>query len=221
MDPDSERLFSPGTRITIVTAHPDDTEFYMGATLARLRDSGAELSLICVTDGDKGYYPFEDPDRNRRIRREEQRRASAMWGTRDVVFLSYPDGRLIDTAALRQDLAREIAKRNPDYLFLFDPLFPPRMSHGDHRRAGAATDAAADILGFTGWRLYFQTSASNFQVDATPYWEEKERLLAVHSSQFFGERLARIEGIVDGIARMEGEKLGVRLAEGFRVLRRP
>jgi hypothetical protein len=78
-DPDSERLFRPETRIAIVTAHPDDTEFYLAGLLLQLGAAGARLHLIVATDGDKGYYPFARPETLRRIRRQEQRDAAQRW----------------------------------------------------------------------------------------------------------------------------------------------
>src|SRR5579871_345220 len=92
--PDSAHLFSAVARVVIVTAHPDDAEFYLGGTLTKLGRAGARLSLMVCTDGDKGYYPFEDAARNRRVRREEQRTAAGMWNAAEVDFLGYPDGRL-------------------------------------------------------------------------------------------------------------------------------
>src|SRR6266702_4597345 len=54
-------LFRPDTRVLIVTAHPDDTEFYLGGTLLRLAEAGARLHLVVATDGEKGYYPLARP----------------------------------------------------------------------------------------------------------------------------------------------------------------
>src|SRR5947208_3211563 len=54
-DPDSARLFSPGTDIVIVTAHPDDTALYIPELLTRLGASGAEISLLVATGGDSAH----------------------------------------------------------------------------------------------------------------------------------------------------------------------
>src|SRR5207302_10889033 len=61
-------LFRPETRVLIVSAHPDDTEFYLGGTLLRLAEAGARLHLVVATDGDKGYYPFARPHPLLRLR---------------------------------------------------------------------------------------------------------------------------------------------------------
>ena len=41
LDPDSKNLFKKGTRVAIVTAHPDDAEFFLGGTLTMLGRTSA------------------------------------------------------------------------------------------------------------------------------------------------------------------------------------
>ncbi|HWA82929.1 MAG TPA: PIG-L family deacetylase, partial [Fimbriimonadaceae bacterium] len=72
VDPDTKHLFSPGTKVLVVTAHPDDSAFFIGGFLTQLGRSGAEIHQTICTDGDKGYYwVFSQPSENRRERREE------------------------------------------------------------------------------------------------------------------------------------------------------
>src|ERR1700753_350344 len=70
VDPDSAQLFRKGTRVAVVSAHPDDTEFFIGGTLTKLHEAGVKILIIVCTDGDKGYYPsfMTDADENRRVR---------------------------------------------------------------------------------------------------------------------------------------------------------
>ena len=42
----------------VVSAHPDDPDFGAGGSIARLADSGAEVTYVIVTDGQQGG---EDP----------------------------------------------------------------------------------------------------------------------------------------------------------------
>src|SRR5690349_3380955 len=53
VDPDSKHLFSEGTKVLVVTAHPDDSAFYIGGFLTQLGRSGADVHQIICTDGDK------------------------------------------------------------------------------------------------------------------------------------------------------------------------
>jgi len=218
-DPDSERLFRPGTRVTVVTAHPDDSEFYIAGLLTRLARSGARLSLIVATDGDKGYYPFGDPGALRAIRRREQDEAARRWKASEVVYLGYPDGRLRHTRELVARIAGALRRLRPEYVLVLDAAYPPRLSHRDHRRAGAAAEEAARQTETTAWLLRFSTTAPNFAFDVTDLWEERMALLGVHASQFHGARLRRVTGIITRNAGRDGRLLGVRHAEGLRCMR--
>jgi LmbE family N-acetylglucosaminyl deacetylase len=41
-------------RVMVVSAHPDDPDFGAGGSIARLADSGAEVTYVIVTDGRQG-----------------------------------------------------------------------------------------------------------------------------------------------------------------------
>ena len=218
-DPDSAKLFQPGTKVLIVTAHPDDAEFYIGGLLTRLAASGAQMTIVVCTDGDKGYYPFEDWQRNRRVRQQEQRDAAAAWNAQSVEFLSYPDGRLFANPDVVQRITTVIQRVQPEYVLAFDYEYPPRLSHRDHRNAGDAAEQAVRQTPGAKWLLRFSTIAPNFAVDVTEQWQSKRDLLALHKSQFGGEKLRRIEGFVAHSAEQYGSLLHVRYAEGLRCTR--
>lgn len=228
---DISKEFPKGTRVTVVTAHPDDAEFYLGATLPQLRDGGAVLSLIVVTDGDKGYYPFENAPENRRVRRAEQTEAARQWGAKNVAYLGFPDGRVQTGEELNVALKRAIENLEPEIILSFDDQYPPRRHHADHARVGEALAAILPTL--SGVRVIgrFSTEAPNRVVDATETWPEKLKLMKVHKSQFDTKRtglfdriigragddpFAFIQGIVERAARSDGARVGVKLGEGLR-----
>ena len=41
-------------RVLVVTAHPDDSEFGAGGTVAKLAKDGCEITYVIVTNGNKG-----------------------------------------------------------------------------------------------------------------------------------------------------------------------
>jgi LmbE family N-acetylglucosaminyl deacetylase len=175
---------------------------------------------VLCTDGDKAYYgPFTNSKENREVRQKEVRELVEVLGTEDIVFLGFPDGRLRNTEKLREGIEAEIERFRPDYLMTFDDLYPRRFSHSDHRRTGEAAVQAAKSTGLPMWLLLFQSNAPTFRIDISGDWEEKRKLLAIHRSQFYGEGMQRIEGLVRGTAEREGAALGVALAEGFRAVR--
>lgn len=219
MDPDKAHLFAPGTKILVVTAHPDDSEFYIGGTLTQLGKTAKVWQVVC-TDGDKGYYgPFANPSENRTVRQAEGRAALKTWGGQDVYFLSHPDGRLRVNSELVDQLVGVMKKVQPDYVLSFDGDYPPRMSHQDHRRAGDAALLAAKQCKIPQWCLLFSSLAPNFFIDITDTWDQKKALLAIHKSQFNGAKLEKVANMVASTAEDEGEKGGFTLGEGFRCVR--
>src|SRR4029450_7686029 len=50
----SESLADKIERVLVITAHPDDSEFGAGGTIAKLVKEGCEVSYVIVTNGNKG-----------------------------------------------------------------------------------------------------------------------------------------------------------------------
>lgn len=217
--PPRAALFGERARVLVVVAHPDDPEFYIGASLLLLHRAGATIRVIAVTDGDKAYYPpgFTDEQENRRVRRIEQVAASQRYGA-DVRFLGEPDGRLGTGDEVAARIAQEIVEFRPTAVMGFDPDYPPRIQHSDHVAAGVLTRAAIERAGTPLVHLMFSTRAARWALDTTSLWDEKRAGLAVHASQFGGEKAARIEGLVRGFDAEAGLRWGFGLAEGFRVV---
>src|SRR5438093_1064448 len=104
-------------RALVVTAHPDDSEFGTGGTVAKLAKDGCEVTYVVVTNGNKGSGDRTmTPERLAAIRADEQRNAARTLGVARVEFLGYPDGEVEDTRDVRRDVAREIRKWRPDLL---------------------------------------------------------------------------------------------------------
>jgi len=140
-------------RILVILAHPDDPEFFCGATIARWTDAGHTVVYWLLTCGDKGAAdPDVVPSELCGDRRQEQRNAAAVLGVHEIHFLDYPDGYLIPDLALRKDITRIIRKERPDVLVTCDPktlyVGGERINHPDHRAAAtAALDAVFPAAG--------------------------------------------------------------------------
>jgi len=80
-----------------VHAHPDDESITMGGTLARYAAEGVRTTLVTATRGevgeilDKDLDPQEAAPRLASIREAELRRACAILGVGELVFLGYED----------------------------------------------------------------------------------------------------------------------------------
>jgi LmbE family N-acetylglucosaminyl deacetylase len=203
-------------RVLVVLAHPDDPEFFCGATIAQWAAEGREINYCLLTRGDKGADDGRvDPHWLSRTREEEQRAAASVLGVKDVLFLDYPDGYLTPDLSLRKDIVRVIRRFRPHIVVTGDPtnFFPSDryINHPDHRAAGQATLDA--VFPAAGSALFFPELAEqealaphkvgqvyiampehpNMILDVTQYLERKLEALRRHSSQVgSGEELERV-----------------------------
>ena len=139
MTEESDSWQSP-QRILVILAHPDDPEFFCGATLARWARTGHEIHYLLLTGGNKGGRLDMTPDELRKIRHAEQEKAATIIGVKSVKFLDLDDGTLVPDLDLRRVVVRAIRWEKPDILVTCDPtlLYTPfgTLNHPDHRAAG-------------------------------------------------------------------------------------
>jgi LmbE family N-acetylglucosaminyl deacetylase len=193
-------------RILVILAHPDDPEFFCGATLARWARAGHEIHYFLLTYGDKGFNdPSATPKHISEVRETEQEAAAAIIGVKSVRFLGKEDGYLVPSLELRKEVVRAIRQVKPDILVTCDPthLFAGDyyINHPDHRYAGQvvldAVFPAADNPFFFPELIKDEglqphklrevwvslTSNPTVTLDVTDTWEIKVRALKEHKSQ--------------------------------------
>jgi LmbE family N-acetylglucosaminyl deacetylase len=216
-------------RVLVVTAHPDDAEWYAGGSIARLAREGSTVTYIICTEGEKGSYdPATDPHALAERRKQEQKAACELLGVEQAVFLGHADGGLENSAALRRQLTALYRRERPDLLITFDPWKRYEL-HPDHLAAGrAAVDArlAARMplfepqmraQGFAAWTIpelwLFNPEAPNHYVDVGETFALKLQALRLHESQnVWGED--SVQHLTE-VARKCGEQAGCAMAEAF------
>lgn len=201
---DPEGWETPQT-ILVILAHPDDPEFFLGATLARWAANGHTIHYCLLTRGDKGVRDITtDPVALASTREIEQRGAADTLGVKDIVFLDYMDGYLVPDLEARKAVTREIRRFKPSVIVSCDPTFifgENNINHPDHRAAGqivvdAVFPAAGNPLYFTELmqdellephhvnELWLSVTGSpNIILDVTEYWERKIEALHHHVTQ--------------------------------------
>lgn len=220
MTTSSSVLLAPGGQsILFIAAHPDDTEFLAGGTIAHLTEEGRAVHYLLVTKGDKGS---DDPEMTAphlaTIREQEQRRAAEVLGVQTVTYLEgYSDSEVEPTLALRRELTLQVRKIRPHVVFTFDPWRRNEV-HPDHRAVGICTlDALACARGQMNFPeqlvdgikphrvrdiYYFSTDQPNHWVDITQTIEKKIEAMRCHESQmqhFDPADFARRKGLVAGV----------------------
>ena len=227
----------------MVAAHPDDPDFGVAGSAARLAREGHAVHYLLLTSGDAGSDdPGIAPEELVRTREAEQEAAGRILGLSGVTFLRYPDGELQPTLDLRKAIVRVMRRLQVDVVLCQDPRSlvdedNTYLNHPDHRAAGqAALDAAfpaagnpsafRDLLaeGLTAYKvkevwLYFTNGQHvNHFVDITDTIEQKIDALAAHTSQIgdwasSGELRREMLKWAEDTATRH--KLEYRYAEGF------
>ncbi len=138
-------LTEPPERVLVVVAHPDDIDFGIAGSMARLTDAGSTVSYALVTSGEAGAPEDLPRDEVAALRELEQKAAAAEVGVDDVRFLGQPDGRLTPTLELRREITRVIRDTRPTLVIgqsperRWDRIY---ASHPDHLAVAEATLAA-------------------------------------------------------------------------------
>ena len=230
--------------VVVSAAHHDDIEFGVAGSVARwIRDEGAAVTYVIVTDGGSGS---NNPALSRQqiidIRRAEQLTAAAKVGVSDVRFLDYPDGALQASMELRRDLTRIIRQTKAYRVVCQDPttyfVRSQYINHPDHRAAGEATLYAAfpsaetrpifpELLaeGYEPHKigeLYLNLSLEPTHYhDISSAIDLKLAALSAHVSQL-GDGEDFENGAKKSVlhwSRENGRQVGVDYAEFFRVLK--
>ncbi|MBA4421408.1 MAG: PIG-L family deacetylase [Anaerolinea sp.] len=192
-------------KILVILAHPDDPEFFCGATLTRWIDAGHEVSYLLLTKGEKGSEdPAMTPEILTAVRMKEQRAAGEVIGVKEITFLDCPDGYLIPDLSLRKEVVRHIRQVRPDVIVTSDPqnyyIRGRHINHPDHRAAGLVTIEA--VFPAAGNRFYYPELLKEglephtpqevwvslpvdptIVVDVTTQWSNKLKALLEHKSQ--------------------------------------
>lgn len=199
-----ENWQSPKT-ILVILAHPDDPEFFCGATIARWTQQGHIVKYALLTRGERGGNGrLVDPDELMRTRAAEQKAAATVLGVEEIYYLDYPDGYLEPSLVARRDVVRLIRSLRPNVVVTGDPtnLFhrENRINHPDHLAAGKIVLEA--VFPASGNALFFPelldeglpphsveevwvslTGIGNINIDVTDTWELKITALHQHRSQ--------------------------------------
>jgi LmbE family N-acetylglucosaminyl deacetylase len=197
--------WSTRQKILVILSHPDDPEFFCGATLARWALSGHELHYRLLTCGEKGGNVNVPPSELCRIRIVEQQKAANIIGVKSIQFLDELDGCIMPSLELRRKIVRIIRTERPDILVTCDPtfLYTPQgtLNHPDHRATGQVVlDAVFPAAGnshyfpellekdglepYTPREIWVSLACQPTVIfDVTDMWETKLLAIKEHRSQ--------------------------------------
>jgi LmbE family N-acetylglucosaminyl deacetylase len=218
-------------QMLVVAPHPDDAEFGVAGTVARLTREGKDVVYVVCTNGDKGTSDVNmKPEELAKIREQEQQAAAKVLGVREVVFLRHPDQGLEDTPEFRKEIVRLIRKYQPETVATADP-YRHYLWHRDHRITGQVVldaifpyardyHAYPDLIqeGFLPHKvrevLLWGTEDPNYRSNIADTFDTKLAALSCHKSQVSGFNPALVERLRER-ARMMAQGEHYELAEAF------
>lgn len=202
-------------RVVAIVAHPDDAEYWISGTLARLAGAGARVVLVVVSDGEKGRNRVGSANLAA-TRRAEQRVAGSVIGYSEIVFLGQPDRAAADGPDVRALIAEVLQNEQPDLVITFDGWKPelPYL-HPDHEAVGRLAVRIIVDSGQTPDVYLFHTRRPGVAVDISSVAKEKAAAFSAHISQNGGNTG---EGPVRRM-RETGKRYGLPPVEMFRKLK--
>jgi N-acetyl-1-D-myo-inositol-2-amino-2-deoxy-alpha-D-glucopyranoside deacetylase len=205
-------MSSPGRRLLLVHAHPDDESIYTGATMARYAAEGARVTLVTCTLGELGeiippslaYLAADKEDRLGAYRIGELTAACAALGVTDHRFLGGPgrwrDSGMMGTAGnddprcfWRADVDQAadalldvIGEVRPQVLVTYDAY--GAYGHPDHIQAHRVAWRACELAGPDAPAKLYATAAlgsghSTTEIDAGAYFDRKLAAMRAHATQ--------------------------------------
>lgn len=212
------------TKVMIVAAHPDDAELAMGGTIVRMIESGWDVIIVDLTNGEP--TPFGTKE----LRKKETLKASKILGIEKRICLEMPNRYLQATLENRKKLAEVIRTNLPD--LLFGPVVPDY--HPDHIETaklvgGSRFEAKlhkTDMKGNPYWApryySYYSThrvhyDKPSFILDVTNQWDKKIKSIQAYQSQIrniSSNPISLLEK-VEVTCRYFGQCIGSKYAEPF------
>lgn len=217
----------PAVPALVLAPHADDEVFACGAAIASLRERGAAVTVVVLTDGAGDEPEQQERARIAEARRRESATALSALGGAELLQGPFADRRLGEEMERAAAFIDEVAGRVKPGL-VFAPS--PSEVHPDHRAAGAAllrlvrteraaTSGAGTLCAGTLLAFYeiSQPIRPNFLLDATRYRDAKERAMACFASQLVGHDYA---GFIRGLSAYRRMTLPreVEAAEGYFVV---
>ncbi|MCR5741911.1 MAG: PIG-L family deacetylase [Gammaproteobacteria bacterium] len=221
-----------------VGPHPDDIEFGCGALISRLKNNGASIHFLIVTDGAAGTSdPNMDPTELKRIREEESRSSASFLGAETIDFIGLEDGGIYSTSDVTREVSKYILKYNPDIVFSVDPNLRSE-THPDHIKVGDGVRHSLQIVGYPialkrhGVNIdnvkvfpkeivlayYFTDEPNTYAEVSLSDLEKKIASLTMHKSQFLSPESMLLLEYFKLKAQLDGAVIGKPFAESYLVL---
>lgn len=228
-------LFS-ARRVLCIQPHYDDNDIGAGGTIALLRDAGAEIHYLTVTNDLMGVTDetLSEAEATAHLN-TDQAAAAIILGVREQIMLNFPDAGEYEHVDVRGHILRALRELQPDFVLTCDPWLTYE-AHRDHIRTGMAAAEAIIFAGLTkipssdpsvdagypGHEIrgvaFYNTREPNVFVDITSVWADKVRALRCYETQFSSEDMDSLVHVLDAKSQEFAAHEPFDRAEGLKVV---
>jgi LmbE family N-acetylglucosaminyl deacetylase len=224
-------------RLLVVAAHPDDETLGCGGTIARFREAGAAVRVVCLAEGTSVRFTREErdgPAAQAALKDREANAGKALYLLGVAASEVHLDRRrcceldAVPQVQLVKAIERHMREFRPTRLYTHaaaDTNVDHRMVHWAALTAarplwpGLKEVAAFEIPSSTDWNPSTPFSPTLF-VDITDTIKAKLAAASAYSSEMPAPPHSRSVESLEALARVRGSQVGVMFAEGFQLLRR-
>jgi len=208
--------------VLVFAPHNDDEILGAGGTICKLADSGHAVTICEITAGAR-----------KAILQDEAKKAHAIIGVTNTVFLNLPTVRLneVHKDEINSAMGEIVQATKPEIVFI--PHYGDM--HLDHRVVADAAMVAVrplaapyvkkifayETLSETEWNTPSVNNAfiPNAWSDIRDYLGKKIEAMGCYKSQLFEFPHPRSFGAIEALAKYRGSTVGFEAAEAFMVLR--
>lgn len=216
-------------KVLVIAPHPDDEIIGVGGTIAKRVNAGDKVYVCVVTKGGPPLFDQKFIEQGRR----ECRKADAMLGVKETIFLDFPAVMLetVPRYEFNGRIAEVVRNIDPDEVFI-----PHRGDMQiDHQMVVDATMVAVrprgnkypkrvyayETLSETGWNIpnTMNEFIPTVYEDITDTYKLKLEAMSVFESQLDLFPSARSIGAIEALAKYRGATVSVEFAEAFSLIR--
>ncbi len=217
--------------VLVVAAHPDDDVLGVGATIPLLRQQGARVTVVVVTDGSSAQYP--DAPHLATAKAAELAAAHRILGVDELVQWSFPDMQLDSVPYIELNAAFEALLADGGFDTVF--VHHPGDINLDHRRIYDSVSVAARPVPGRPLRsilTYHVNSSTEWgrlaggvvhrptvYVDVTETLPLKLDALSAMATEVRPFPHPRSVRAVEAQAHVWGSEVGIEAAEAFQLIR--
>lgn len=218
--------------------HPDDIELGCGGLVSKLKEKGATIHFLVVTDGAAGTDdPALPPIKLKEIREKEATLSAKFLGAQTIDFIGLEDGGIFEAEDVTRLVSPYVLKYMPDIIFVPSPYLKSEC-HSDHLKVGFGVRGLMQIIGYPEalrrhhinvdgitkfpreitLAYYFTDTPNTYTELSNKNIDDQLKALDYHESQMIYEEMKMlVEYFVDK-AKNDGKVINKEFAEAFDVL---